>query len=238
MPPEALRPRTPSGLGTSGESVEVQLPQDRLRLFGGITFLIAAVFYVTGVVLPVLGPQAGFNPVGHAAMVAVLMVTLGGLVLLTPAGSIPERDLRRLVVLLEVLLLVFTRSIFIPSPARRTLAVSAVTALPLAASLVLEPVIHGVWVALWLLAAIAVATAGSAVIYGLRREVSHARQLGQYTLEEKLGDRLTLTADRCGGPTAAGRALRSSAGCKRFVVDLKELLAARPASGGPPRLGR
>ena len=183
MLPEALRPRTPSGLGTSGESVEVQLLQDRLRLFGGITFLIAAAFYVTGVVLPALGPQAGFNPVGHAAMVAVLlltggtwlycrgtprparglrgldaalMVTLGALVLLTPAGSIPERDLRRVIVLLEVLLLVFTRSIFIPSPARRTLAVSAVTALPLAVSLVLEPVIHGVWVALWLLAAISV----------------------------------------------------------------------------------
>ena len=91
--------------------------------------------------------------------------------------------------LLHVNLILFMRSIFIPSSARRTLAVSAAAALPLAVySLATETVRLSVWKVMWLLAAITVASAGSAVIYGLRREVRHARQLGQYTLEEKLGE--------------------------------------------------
>jgi hypothetical protein len=215
MPPELMRPQTPSELAGSGEPADGRLLQDRLRLFGGITFLIAAAFYAVGLVLGGLGIQSAFDPVGHAAMWVVflltggtwlycsgetrsgstlravdafLMAALGGLVLLTPSGSIPEADVRRMVVLVEVLLVVFTRSIFIPSSARRTLAVSAVTALPLALSLAIAPVRPYVWTFMWLLAAIAVATAGSAVIYGLRREVRHARQLGQYTLAEKLGE--------------------------------------------------
>ena len=96
--------------------------------------------------------------------------------------------LRGLVMLLSVNLILFTRSIFIPSSAQRTLAVSAAAALPLALyALANESVRLSVWKVMWLLAAITVSTAGSAVIYGLRREVRHALQLGQYTLEEKLG---------------------------------------------------
>ena len=66
---------------------------------------------------------------------------------------------------------------------------SLAAALPLAAySLSTETGRLAVWKVMWLLAAITIATAGSAVTYGLRREVRHARQLGQYTLEEKLGE--------------------------------------------------
>jgi len=216
MPPEALRPETPSGFSGRSESVDGRLLQERLRLFSGIAFLISAAFYGVGRVLAWLGRENPPTLAGHVALVAILllmggtwlycrsgpraertlravevllMLVLCTLVLVVPTGSIPEPELRGMVMLLSVNLVLYTRAIFIPSSARRTLAVSVVTALPLAIySLANETVRLSVWKVVWLLAAITIATAGSAVIYGLRREVRHARQLGQYTLEEKLGE--------------------------------------------------
>jgi serine/threonine-protein kinase len=187
-----------------------------LRLFGGLAFLITAVFYGVGQLLVALGRDHPPAPLGHASLLttllllggtwaycrkesrpegtlraleALLLPSIGALVPLTTVGAIPEPELHGMVMLLAVILVLYTRSIFIPSSTRRTLAVSAATALPLAVfSLATEPVRLSVWKVMWLLAAITVATAGSAVIYGLRREVRHARQLGQYTLEEKLGE--------------------------------------------------
>ena len=216
MPPEALRPETPAGLTGPSASADGRLLQERLRLFGGLAFLIGTVFFGVGQVLVRLGRDNPPTVAGHLALVAILLLTggtwlysrggtrpegalraldalmmlaLGTLVLIVPSGSIPEPDLRGMVMLLHVNLILYTRAIFIPSSARRTLAVSATAALPLAVyALATETVRLSVWKVMWLLAAITVATAGSAVIYGLRREVRHARQLGQYTLEEKLGE--------------------------------------------------
>ena len=53
------------------------------------------------------------------------MLGMGDLALVVPSGSIPEPDLRGMVMLLAVNLVLYTRAIFIPSSARRTLAVSA-----------------------------------------------------------------------------------------------------------------
>ena len=44
------------------------------------------------------------------------------------------------------------------------------------------------WSILWVVCAAVIATLASPVIYGLREEIQQARRLGQYTLEEKLGD--------------------------------------------------
>ena len=41
---------------------------------------------------------------------------------------------------------------------------------------------------MWCTLAVAICTVVSRTIYGLRQEVREARQLGQYTLEEKLGE--------------------------------------------------
>jgi len=216
MSPEVLRPKAPSGSSSGADSLEGRLLQDRLRLFGGIGFVIAIAFYIVGQVLVRLGRDHPLTPAGHASITAVivllagtwlycrrglrspkalraldalLLMAMGILALVMPSGAIPELDLRGMVVLLHVNLILFMRSIFIPSSPRRTLAVSAAAALPLAVySLATESVRLSVWKVMWLLAAITVATAGSAVIYGLRREVRQACQLGQYTLEERLGE--------------------------------------------------
>ncbi len=199
MPPEVLRPETPSGYSGSSESVDGRLLQERLRLFGGIAFLISAAFYAVGQVLAWLGRESHSAVEAHLAHLGIqllmggtwlycrsgvrperalraldilLMLVMGVLALLVPSGSIPEPDLQTMVMLLAVNLVLYARAIFVPSSARRTLAVSVVTAVPLAVySLSHETVRLSVWKVMWLLAAITIATAGSAVIYGLRREV-------------------------------------------------------------------
>ena len=93
---------------------------------------------------------------------------------------------------------VFTRVVIVPSTGRRTLVVTAVSYVPLVlASVVLlgrdqwvsgfpPPAMLG-GTTLFAAVASALAATGSRVIYGLRKQVSQAQQLGQYTLDEKIG---------------------------------------------------
>ncbi|MDB4976314.1 MAG: hypothetical protein JWN48_4655 [Myxococcaceae bacterium] len=105
-----------------------------------------------------------------------------------------------------------TRSIMVPSSARRTLVYGATFALPFLLSVFFlhrlhhDPAIYTpaadprlrddavtiarrwtVVAALWWTATLLLTTATSRVIYGLRKQVRDARRLGQYTLTEKLG---------------------------------------------------
>jgi len=104
------------------------------------------------------------------------------------------------------------RAVYVPSSARRTAVLNAIVTVPYVAAVVatfreLDPTfvasLHAVQDTpqsdarllveiigedlLWWAGTVAVSTSISAVIYGLRREVSAAKQLGQYTLLEELG---------------------------------------------------
>ena len=105
-----------------------------------------------------------------------------------------------LVLTLAYVLFQMTRAVIVPSSVRWTLAVCAVGAVPLlimgwllavhapdpwsAGRAVYAPLYLG----LWCLDSAIPAAIASGVIYGLRQQVNRAKQLGQYTLEERLGE--------------------------------------------------
>lgn len=92
------------------------------------------------------------------------------------------------------------RAIVVPSTGMRTLVLSAITSLPAIYAawenhaaeppapyklpLFLYPALTAVWAAL----GVTVAATASRTIFGLRRRVSEAAKLGQYTLGEKIGE--------------------------------------------------
>jgi eukaryotic-like serine/threonine-protein kinase len=112
---------------------------------------------------------------------------------------------------LTYMLLVY--AVYVPSSARRTLAVAALMTVPLLGCVFLafsawDPALHDPPAAIWRKGApvgamaypatiasafiwgiaVAMAAGFSQTIYGLRKAVSEIRRLGQYTLEEKLGE--------------------------------------------------
>ena len=101
--------------------------------------------------------------------------------------------------LLIVLTVLMARSVIVPSTPRKTLLVGAASVLPLLVwtrglefpVVLFEERVRVPFVVpglLWSLCAVSLSTLTSGVIFGLRRRVREALQLGQYTLEEKLGE--------------------------------------------------
>jgi len=94
------------------------------------------------------------------------------------------------------------RAVVVPGTARRTLWVSTVCCAPaLVATYVIAShaqqtmsgmpwttVASTVYVGTWLAATVALSTLASRIIYGLSQRVRAATELGQYTLEEKIGE--------------------------------------------------
>jgi serine/threonine-protein kinase len=92
---------------------------------------------------------------------------------------------------------VFARALIVPSSAKRTALASALTMVPMtAAALVLSlereqdvpgDVFFGGYM-MFCIVPIVLSAYGSQIIYGLRQKVESAKQLGQYTLDRKIGE--------------------------------------------------
>jgi serine/threonine-protein kinase len=123
----------------------------------------------------------------------IVSTTAVALPLMLWPGALPGLEWAVLVILTHVQI---GRAVFVPSPPLRTLVIGLVTAVPVVAAMWLDDAARATPISLavvihratWVALSIATATVASSVIYGLRRQVSEARHLGQYTLQERLGE--------------------------------------------------
>ncbi len=114
------------------------------------------------------------------------------------AGSMPPAWRPEMMFLLIVITILLTRAALVPSPPGRTAWISTLAAAPapfLAATVYAgrspAEISRGQSVAyalLWSILTVLLSTLASFVTFRLRKSVARARQLGQYTLKEKLGE--------------------------------------------------
>ena len=128
------------------------------------------------------------------------------------AMSIPLIDRPQMIVVIALSFGMFARAVYVPSSARRTALVTAISGLPLLAvtfhlyrdfdvalwqqvapsldetSSIGVATTLTVWTAVQLTCMTAICAGASNVVYGLRKEVRDVKRLGQYTLVEKLGE--------------------------------------------------
>ncbi len=139
-------------------------------------------------------------PVEVVLAVDALGTILGGAAESLIAASLPTPLRPELIALFGLSGILLYRSAIVPGDARRTfwIGVGAAATLPFVTywiyskadptTLAGSPLAYAVWALLFCGLAVLLSTAISRVIYGLRMKVSEARRLGQYTLEEKIGE--------------------------------------------------
>jgi len=201
-----------SGLDTSSGADFIR---QRIGLFGLITAVVGGAFLVFSLIPAARPTPFRFSDAGE--ITHVIAVAVAAAVWLTcrrrslslsalgtiDAGAVivictmwafrvdPAHPELTYTALLAVTETVLARSIVVPSKAARTLRLCVVAYLPLTLFVWLRIGSMSRFVAvsevLWAAGTIAVATITSRVIYDLRKSVREAQELGQYTLEEKLG---------------------------------------------------
>jgi eukaryotic-like serine/threonine-protein kinase len=123
--------------------------------------------------------------------------TVASSLLIAGVGVWPQLSMINLAVLALTDVLM-ARAILVPSTARRTFWLGVAAAVLAVAQTWLvfagtaqreiEPALAAVIVAQWSALTVAITTVASRILYGLREEVRDARQLGQYTLEERIAE--------------------------------------------------
>ena len=143
------------------------------------------------------GPSLSIGLLGviDAAAVALVLVGFAVQALFVPPAFAGEVAHSLVLILTHM---VIVRAVVVPGTAAHSAGVSLLASLPVLAAILrlppppgADPVVTSndrLWSGLWTVCAIVVAALVSYVIYGLRAEIQKARQLGQYTLEEKLGE--------------------------------------------------
>jgi len=216
-------------LAPAGDAEERAFLRQRMRLLGAVAGSLTLVYYLALHLLTARpGPTAWSRWLGNPQDLGVLWVAVvfGGVWLLGRADRGSLRALRLAEATLTVLACVgvavhawvgedaelfrgdallaannilVVRAILLPSSARRTAAVGAISYLPVAgpAALRLLTGVPGVELArlqldlalfaTWAVVAIAVSSIVSAVVFDLRRRIRDAGQLGRYRLEERIG---------------------------------------------------
>lgn len=178
-----------SGNLTPGQVIT--LPLNHWHLAG--VLLAAALAGVLRVTQPSAALLGWIDALGSVAILGcddMMAYTLLGV----PA---PRFDL---VITLAYVLYQMTRAVIVPSTVRRTLLICFIGALPLLIMAWLlathapdawtsgRTMYAPLYTALWCFDSAIPAALASSVIYGLRQQVRKAKQLGPYTLEERLGE--------------------------------------------------
>lgn len=144
------------------------------------------------------------GPLRPRWLVSLLDVVGSAKIMLASAISVvtaPSELHVELAIFMPLLLVVFLRAAIVPSPPRWTALVAVICAAPapfavyIAAvndpgwnSALAPPRLLAIGAALWSGVVVVAAWTISKVVYGLRAEVKKAMRLGQYTLENKLGE--------------------------------------------------
>jgi eukaryotic-like serine/threonine-protein kinase len=159
-------------------------------IHGGTSLAAGALWLVLRRGKPSIKALSALDFVGFVSLCLgwALMITEG-----VPTGSRPES-----IALLASTYTLVLRAAFIPSTAARTAFISVLAFVPLIpitsrlygghAPQTDDPLPPAAYVAIWSALGITATTAISWIVHGLRLEVRRAMRLGQYLLEEKIGE--------------------------------------------------